>query len=327
MVQRWMHPPAMRPAPSRQSDAFRCHRKTGNVNSTFFLNPEHLAPVRRLNLRARLIVEGMIAGLHRSPYHGFSAEFSEYRSYQPGESTRMIDWRKYAKTDRSYVRLHEDETNLIAHLLIDKSASMGFASSKRIAKFDYACTLAASIAWILIRQRDAVALAAFDESVNTYLPPRSTNTQLKNIMTALEGITPGARTNCGSSIDRLAHGIKRRGLTVVLSDLYDEPAEIIRGLRHLRFKRQDVLLLWIRDPQERSFTDTTMFQLEDLETGATMMLDGETAAEYLTTGMARHHSSIERACREMGVDFSVVETDEPFVHALSRVLQTRRRFR
>lgn len=297
------------------------------MNTSFFLNPEHLAPVRRLQLRARLIVEGMIAGLHRSPYHGFSAEFSEYRPYQPGESTRSIDWRKYAKTDRSYVRLYEDETNLIANILIDKSASMGFSSGKRQAKFEYACTLAASMAWILIRQRDAVGLAAFDEMVDTYLPPRSTNTQLKNILSTLEGITPGSRTCCGASINRLAHGIKKRGLTILLSDLYDTPEEIIRGLRHLRFKRQDVLLLWIRDPQERVLAENATLRLEDLETGETLLLDGRTAAEYLSRGMVQHHAIIERACRELGIGFSVIETDEPFVHALMRVLQARRRLR
>jgi uncharacterized protein (DUF58 family) len=297
------------------------------MSSTTFLKPEHLAPVRQLNLRARLIVEGMIAGLHRSPYHGFSAEFSEYRPYQPGESARVIDWRKYAKTDRSYVRLYEDETNLFAHLLIDKSASMGFASGKRITKFEYARTLAASIAWILVRQRDAVSLAAFDEQVSTYLPARSTNIQLKNIIAALEGIKPGARTRCGDSINRLAYGIKRRGLTVVLSDLYDDPQEIVKGLRHLRFKRQDVLLLWVRDPQEREFAEGNSYQLQDMETGQTLLLDGRTASRYLRTGVTEHHGIIERACRELAVEFSVVETDEPFVHALLRVVQTRRRLR
>ena len=297
------------------------------MNSESFLKPEHLAPVRQLNLHARLIVEGMIAGLHRSPYHGFSAEFSEYRPYQAGESARVIDWRKYAKTDRSYVRLYEDETNLYAHLFIDKSASMGFASGGRMSKFEYARTLAASIAWILVRQRDAVALAAFDEQVSTYLPPRSTNVQLKNIIAALDGIEPGARTRCGASIDRLAHGIRRRGLTVLLSDLFDDPFEIVKGLRHLRFKRQDVLLLWIRDPGECLFTDRNSYELHDMETGQTLLLDGNTASRYLRSGIERHHGIIERACREQGVDFSIIETGEPFVHALIRVLQTRRRLR
>ncbi len=294
------------------------------MSTLSFLNPEHLAPIRNLNLRAKLIVEGMIAGLHKSPYHGFSAEFSEYRSYQPGESARAIDWRKYAKTDRSYVRLFEDETNLFANIMIDKSASMGFAAGGRITKFEYARTLAASIAWILVRQRDAVALAAFDEQVTTYLPPRSTNVQLQNILTTLDRIEAGAQTRCGVSIDRLARGLSRRGLTIVLSDLLDDPHDIVQGLRHLRFKRQDVLLIWVLDPQEREFSPHRSYQLQDMETGRTLLLDGHTAALYLHDGIARHRAVIEQGCRELKVDFSTIETDEPFVRALMRVLQTRR---
>ncbi|MBN1578115.1 MAG: DUF58 domain-containing protein [Chitinispirillaceae bacterium] len=290
-----------------------------------FLDPEHLAPIRNLNLRAKLIVEGMIAGLHKSPYHGFSAEFSEYRPYQTGESARAIDWRKYAKTDRSYVRLFEDETNLFAHLMIDKSASMGFAADGRMSKFEYARTLAASIAWILIRQRDAVALAAFDEQVTTYLPPRSTNLQLKNILSALDRTAAGAQTRCGVSIDRLARGLRRRGLTIILTDLFDDPRDIVQGLRHLRFKRQDVLLIWVIDPRERDFSRNRTYQLRDMETGRTLLLDGHTASCSLRDGIARHYGIIERGCRELKADFAAIETDEPFVHALIRVLQTRRR--
>jgi len=295
------------------------------MNTVAFLKPEHLAPIRNINLRAKLIVEGMIAGLHKSPYHGFSAEFLEYRPYRTGESARSIDWRKYAKTDRSYVRLFEDETNCPAHILIDKSASMRFAADKRISKFDYARTLAASIAWILIRQRDAVAFAAFDERVATYLPPRSTNIQLKNILSVLDGIEPGAQTRCGHSINRLAQGIKRRGLTIVLSDLFDDPDSILKGLRHLRFKRQDVLLLWVLDPQERSFSAKNSYQLHDMETGKTIFLDGHTASRFLYEGIKHHGEIVERGCRELKIDFSVITTDEPFVRALIRVLQTRRR--
>jgi uncharacterized protein (DUF58 family) len=295
------------------------------MSTIAFLKPEHLAPIRSLNLRARLIVEGMIAGLHKSPYHGFSAEFFEYRPYQNGESARLIDWRKYAKTDRSFVRLFEDETNLYAHILIDKSASMGFYSRKRMSKFDYARTLAASITWILIRQRDAVSLAAFDEEVSTYLPPRSTNIQLKHVLAALDGLHHGARTRCGHSLGLLAHGIRRRGLTIVISDFFDEPENILQGLRHLRFKRQDILLLWIMDPQETRFSERKTYQLQDMETGRMLHLDGRTASRYLSEGLDRHRRIIEHGCRELQADFFQITTDEPFVHALMRVLQSRRR--
>lgn len=295
------------------------------MSTTTFLTPEHIAPVRNLSLRARLIVEGMIAGLHKSPYHGFSAEFSEYRAYRQGEPARSIDWRKYAKTDRSYVRLYEDETNLNAHLLIDKSASMAFASGSNMSKFEYARTLAASIAWILIRQRDAVALAAFDEEVVSYLPARSTNIQLKNIIATLDTLTCSAPTRCGSVINHLAAGIKKRGMTIILSDFLDDPDDILRGLRHLRFKQQDTLCLWLLDPQECAFSDKRSWQLRDSETGHTVTLDGRTAAEHLADGMHKHRTTLENGCRELKADFCTVVTSEPFVHALIRVLSSRGR--
>jgi uncharacterized protein (DUF58 family) len=235
----------------------------------------------------------------------------------------MIDWRKFAKTDRSYVRLYEDETNCAAHIMIDKSASMGFSADRRMNKFDYARTLAASIAWILIRQRDAVSLAAFDEQITTYLPPHSTNMQLKNILSSLDTLTPAAQTRCGDAVDLLARGIKKRGMTVILSDFFDDPGRIINGLRHLRFKRQDVLCLWILDPQECTFSDKRSYELSDMETGRTLFLDGSTAAAFIEAGMHRHRDLLETGCRELKIEFCTIATDEPFVHALLRVLSTR----
>ena len=176
-----------------------------------------------------------------------------------------------------------------------------------------------------VRQRDAVSLAAFDEQVSTYLPPRSTNVQLKHVLATLDGLVYGSRTRCGHSINLLANGIKRRGLTIVISDFFDEPETILQGLRHLRFKRQDVLLLWVLDPQETDFSERKTYQLQDMETGRTLHLDGRTAARYLREGIGRHQEQIENGCRELQVDFFRISTDEPFVHALMRVLQARKR--
>lgn len=288
------------------------------------IEPEHLAPLN-LNLRAKLIVEGMVAGLHKSPYHGFSAEFLEYRPYLQGESARKIDWRKFAKTDRTVVKLFEDETNLFAHLLIDKSASMGFASERHLTKFEYARTLAASLSWILINQRDAVGLAAFDEQVHTFIPPRSYNVQLKNILNALHTLSAGAMTRCGEGIDSLARGLRKRGLCVIISDLFDDPQEIVRGLRHLRFKRQDVIVIWLLDPLEVHFDTHTSYRLHDLETGQVLALDGVTASQFFTRGLDEHRSILEHACKELHIDLECIATDEPFGRALLRVLEKRRR--
>jgi uncharacterized protein (DUF58 family) len=290
-----------------------------------FLNPEHLAPIRNLELRARLIVEGTIAGLHQSPYHGFSTEFLEYRPYLPGESTRRIDWRKFAKTYRTVVRLFEDETNLYANILIDKSASMKFCSTKIMTKYDYARTLAASLALILVRQRDAVGLSAFDETTSFFIAPHSTNIQLKTIMAQLDRMEASGATRCGAAISRLAQTLKKRGLCIVISDLFDEPEEIIRGLRHLRFKKQDVIVLRIADPMEQNFRHSASLKVHDLETGEMLSLDPITAARFFNEGVAGHHAAIKRACDDLKVDCELVLTNEPFQKALLRVLEKRRR--
>jgi len=290
-----------------------------------FLNPEHLAPIRNLSLRAKSIVEGTIAGMHKSPYHGFSAEFLEYRPHLTGEPAARIDWRKYAKTDRFLVRLYEDETNLFATILLDKSGSMKFRYGSAMSKYDYARTLAASLAWILIRQRDAVGLFAFDSAESLHIPPRSTNVQLSTILSQLDALEPSGETQCGQSIDRLAQTLRKRGLCVVMSDLFDEPGEIIRGLRHLRFKRQDVLVIWILDPLEASYVNSGSCEVHDLETGRKLLLDATTAAEYFRGGMTQHRRTIEEACRAMRVDCETIITDEPFAKALIRILQKRKR--
>jgi uncharacterized protein (DUF58 family) len=296
-----------------------------SISSVTFLKPEHLAPIRNLNLRARMIVEGTVAGLHRSPYHGFSAEFLEYRPYRAGESTRLIDWRAFARSDRTFVKLFEDETNLFAHVLLDKSASMSFRSSTAMSKFDYARTLAAALAWILVRQRDAVGLALFDDAVGEYLPPRSTNVQLRNLIATLDRAEPSGRTACGGAINSVSGLIKKRGLTVVLSDLFDDPSSIIKGLRHLRFKRQEVIVLWIADPFERRFAVDAPVRISDLETGERFELGADVAAEYFGRGIDGHRAQIESACRELSVDLEHIVTNEPFNKALTRILGKRER--
>ncbi len=293
--------------------------------SAAFLKPEHLVPIRNLTLRAKLIVEGMIAGLHRSPYHGFSVEFREYRPYLPGESTRRIDWRKYAKTDRPVTRLFDDETNLRAHILFDKSASMGFFSEKNVTKLQYAQTLAASLAWILIRQRDAVGLTTFDEQVQRHIPARSTNIQLKHILSQLQDIGSGAQTSCGKVIDEVARTLTKRGLCIVISDFLDDIESIGQGLRHLRFKRQDVMAMWILDPMEHLFSARGQLHLRDLESGKQIHLDARTASHYFRKNFEEHRSALERICRELSIELQVISTDQPMVRAIMSAMEKRKR--
>ncbi len=289
------------------------------------LTPEHFARIRSLHIWAKHIVEGMNVGVHRSPYHGFSAEFLEYRAYQPGESTRMIDWRKYAKSDETVVRLFEDETNLRAHILLDTSGSMRFASPGRVSKHEYASLLCAAIAWILVRQRDAVGFGAFGEQARVLLTPRSTSLHLRTIINHLDSLGAGGPAGCGAALETLAAHVHRRGMCVVVSDLLDEPAHIERGLRHLRFKRQDVLVLWVRDPMERAFAHASLLRLRDLETGRRVDLDPAVAAAHFNSGMAEHARRLSEICRDLHVDLTEIGTDEPVEKALSRVVQKRKR--
>jgi uncharacterized protein (DUF58 family) len=294
------------------------------MNKFSILRPDHLAPIRNLTLRAKMIVEGTIAGLHKSPFHGFSSEFLEYRPYLAGEPARKVDWRKYAKCDKAFVRLYEDETNLSAHILLDKSASMGFGSGA-VTKFDYARTLAASIAWILVRQKDAAGLVAFDEEIRFYMPPKSTNLQLKNIISYLEASAAERKTQCGAAINSAAAMLRKRGLCVVISDFLDDPESIAMGLRHLRFKRQDILAIAVADPLELNFDGRSDYRLKDLETGREITIDSRTAAEYFNSGMAEHRSALRSICRELKVDFEEVSADEPFHKSLMRVIEKRGR--
>jgi uncharacterized protein (DUF58 family) len=294
------------------------------MKSLSVLRPEQMAPIRNLTLRAKMIVEGTIAGLHKSPFHGFSSEFLEYRPYLTGEPARKIDWRKFAKSDKSFVRLYEDETNLAAHIILDKSASMGFGSAS-MSKYDYARTLAASFAWILIRQKDAVGLVAFDEEIRGYMSPKSTNLQLKNIISFLESSTAQNQTRCGEVINSAAAMLKKRGLCIVISDFFDDPEQIAMGLRHLRFKRQDILAISVADPLELDFGGKSDFRLKDLETGREVVIDSQTAAEYFNKGFSGHHAVLNNICRELKIDFEVVTTAEPFHKSLMRIIEKRRR--
>jgi uncharacterized protein (DUF58 family) len=296
------------------------------MKTATLIKPEQISAVRNLTLRARLIVEGLMTGIHKSPFHGFSVEFLEYRPYQTGESIKGIDWRKFARSDKAVVKLYEDETNLRAQLLFDKSASMRFASaSSAVSKLEYAKTIAASIAWILIRQRDAVGLAAFDAEVSVDLPPRSTNVQLKTILSVLDSMEASSATRVGSAIDAVASRLTKRGLCILFSDLFDDTERIVHGLRHLRFKRQDVIVLWILDPQELAFAGSSPLRMRDLETGKELLIDGETAGRFFRDGFKSHKDILVRACKELSIDLAVVSTDEPFQKALHKILEKRKR--
>ncbi|MBM4170086.1 MAG: DUF58 domain-containing protein [Ignavibacteria bacterium] len=293
--------------------------------ATKFLKPEIVAQLANMELRARLVVEGFMTGLHRSPYHGFSVEFTEHRPYMPGDDTKRIDWKALGKTGRYYVKQFEDETNLKSYLLVDASRSMIFSSAHRVSKLDYATTVAAALAHLMIEQRDAVGLAVYDERVRTYLPPRSARLYLKQIFSELDALRGGEATNTAASLNAVAEQIKRRGLVIILSDLLDEPERVMKALKHFRHRGHEVIVMQILDPLERTFAFGADALFRDLETQEEMMTQPWHIQRAYQSAIRSFLKRYERECREANIDYVLLDTQTPFDRALVEYLTKRKR--
>jgi uncharacterized protein (DUF58 family) len=301
-------------------------REGGTRNELGFLDPAILARLGTLELKARTVVEGFLSGLHRSPFKGFSVEFAEYRQYLPGDDLSTIDWKVYARTDRYYVKKYEEETNVDCHLLLDVSASMGYGSHD-VTKLRYGSMLAASLAYLMNRQRDAVALTTFDDAITTMLPVSARPGHLRSILVALDNVVLGRRTDVSKPLHLLADGIRKRGLVVLISDLLDEPESVIDGLRHFRFRGSDVIVFHLLDPAERTFPFDRAARFRDVELGDELMaVPSVVRPQYLDA----LNSAIEQYKRELGsagVDYQVMDTSTPLEFALMAYLATRGRTR
>jgi uncharacterized protein (DUF58 family) len=293
---------------------------------TEFLNPDVVSRLANMDLRARLIVEGFIAGLHRSPYHGFSVEFAEYRQYNAGESTRNVDWRIYGKTDRYYVKVFEDETNLRATILLDRSASMDF-SSGGITKLRYATLLAAALSYLMIMQRDAVGLAVFDERIRALIPHRSAKQHLMLLLRTLEAVTPGERTEIAAALREMAERIRRRGLVILVSDLLDDPERVLGGLKAFRHRGHDVVVFHILDAKELTLDYPGEVRFVDKETDEKIRTQPWFLKEEYRRSVRGWISDIERGCKEHAIDYNLMTTETPFDQALVSYLNKRRRLR
>lgn len=295
---------------------------------TAYLDPETASRFGRLDLVARLVVEGFITGLHRSPYHGFSAEFSEHRPYMPGDALRDLDWKALARTDRLYVKRYEEETNLKAYLMVDVSGSMAFADGGRMTKFRYASCIAAALAFLMLRQRDAVGLVLFCDGLVSFVPPRSVSSHLNVLLRELTAATPGAETSMAPAFHDLAERLSRRGLVVVLSDFLDDPDEVLTGLRHFRHRGHEVLALQILDPREVDLdfrrSDTRFVDLENPDGPAVTTQPWHIQQAYRER-MEALLERYRRGCAEAGVDYVLLDTQTPFEIALSRYLVRRRK--
>jgi uncharacterized protein (DUF58 family) len=290
-----------------------------------FLDPAVVARLGTLELKARTIVEGFLSGLHRSPFKGFSVEFAEYRQYIPGDDLSTIDWKVYARSDRYYVKKFEEETNLDCHLLLDVSASMGYGGHHGMSKFEYGACLAASLGYLMNRQRDAVGLTAFDEDIVDRLPASSRPGHLRALLITLQRLKTARQTNVAKPLHQLADMLTKRGLVVLISDLLDDPAEIIRGLKHFQFRGIDVIVFHILDADELEFPFERATRFEDLETREEIMaVPGAVRDHY----MREMQQLIDRYRRELGaagIDYQLLNTKHPLELALMSYLSTRAR--
>lgn len=269
-------------------------------------------------------MEGFISGLHRSPYQGFSVEFSEHKLYSPGDDLKYLDWKVLARTERYYVKRFREETNLKAYLLLDTSRSMEFGSGK-VTKLQYGIFLASSLAYLLIKQKDAVGLVVFDEGMRKYIPPRSTTRHLHYILEELERVTPGKKTSISQVFHRLAETLKRRGLIIVISDLLDDPEEVIRSIHHFRYRKHEVIIFHILDPYEIDFPFRFLAEFMDLETGERIVVNPKAARREYLRIFDSFVYNYRRSFSDSGVDYVRVNTKVPLDFFLLSYLKKRSR--
>jgi uncharacterized protein (DUF58 family) len=288
-----------------------------------YLKPEVIRQVARLDLRAKFIVEGFIAGLHASPFQGFSVEFSEHRKYTAGDNIGDVDWNIYAKTDRFYIKKFQAETNLTGYLVMDLSGSMGYTYRQELTKFEYSISLAAALGYLMIHQQDPVGLIAFDQRVRQSLAPKSKRSQLGNILSLLAKLSPAGETDVAKSLHQVASMIRHRSLVMLFSDLLGETEPIIHALHHLRHAGHDVILFHILDEAEALFPFEGMLELEDNETREKLLVDAEgIKADYLDE-VAAFQSSYRKECLSARIDYVPLHTGMPFDKALMSYLLSR----
>ena len=288
-----------------------------------FFDPRVLAGISNLYLRARWVVEGLMSGIHRSRSKGFSVEFEEHREYSPGDEIRRIDWKALGKFDRYFIKEYEDETNLRAYLLLDTSGSMDYASDG-ITKFDYGCTLTASLAYLILKQQDAAGLVAFSDRVETFIPPKAKRDYLLQILHALENRGPSGETNVGKILEEIAGQIRRRGLVILVSDLLDEPDKILKGLRLFRFKGNDVIVFHLLDPAELDLPFDGNILFEDLEElNLRVVADPRTIRKTYRQVVEEFTGRIRKECHENSIDYQLISTSTPLDQALASYLSWR----
>ncbi|HQU43944.1 MAG TPA: DUF58 domain-containing protein [Pirellulales bacterium] len=289
-----------------------------------YLKPEVIRQISRLDLRAQFIVKGFLQGLHASPFHGFSVEFSEHRKYTVGDNPQDIDWLVFAKTDKYYVKKFEAETNITGYLVMDLSRSMAYTYRQELTKFDYAICLAAALCYLMVHQQDPVGLITFDERIRDSLPPRSKRTQLGNVLSLLAKLKPAGKTEIAKSLVQIAAMLKHRSLVMLFTDLLAEPGPILRALRRLRHGGHDVILFHVLDEAEVHFPFDGIVEFEEPESEEKLQVDaGGFRSDYLAE-VQGFCEMYRRECFKSGIDYVGIDTSMQFDKALVEYLVSRR---
>ena len=288
-----------------------------------YLKPEVIRQIKRLDLRAQFIVKGFLQGLHASPFHGFSVEFSEHRKYTPGDDPKDIDWLVYAKTDKYYVKKFEAETNITGYLVMDLSRSMGYTYRQELTKFDYAICLAAALGYLMIHQQDPVGLLTFDEKIRNSLAPKTKRSHLGNVLSMLANLKPQGKTNIAHSLTQVAAMLRHASLVMIFSDLLAEPEPVLEALYRLRHAGHDVILFHILDEAEAYFPFDGMVELEEPETNQRLELDAAGFRPDYLAELDRFRDTYRRECFQSRIDYVSLDTSMQFDKALTEYLASR----
>jgi len=289
-----------------------------------YLKPSVINQIKRLDLRAQFVVKGFLHGLHASPFHGFSVEFSEHRKYSHGDDLKDIDWQVYAKTDKYYVKKFESETNITGYLVMDLSKSMGYTYEQELTKFDYAICLAAALAYLMVMQQDPVGLVTFNDKIRQSLSPKSKRTQLGNLLSLLSKLEPDGTTDFQHSIGQLAAMLKTRSLVMIFSDFLVDEEQTLNSLYRLRHGGHDVILFHVLDEAEVSFPFRGVFNMRDPETDEELKVDADGVRREYTEQIEEFRETLARQCRKSGIDYVPLDTSMQFDRALLEYLLTRR---
>ncbi|MEI7437493.1 MAG: DUF58 domain-containing protein [bacterium] len=289
-----------------------------------FLSPQERQNLNRLTLSSRYVVEGNLAGRHRSPNRGASTEFADHRAYFPGDDPKRLDWKVLGRTDRYFIRRYQDETNLRVYLILDRSGSMGYGSGS-VTKYQYACRLAAAIGYVILNSRDSVGLYIYAKTVDAAIGARNSFAHLNNLLKTLQHFKPGSDTDTAPVLHRVAEDVSRRALIVLISDLFDQPAEVVKALAHFRKQHHDVIVFQTLDPMELDISNCKSAEFEDMENGEVVIADPRALGDAYKREMVAFIEQYRQPCVEMNIDYRLVNTAQPVDIFVRAYLEERRR--